>query len=819
MLLPFHDPVLIFALAMIVFVSAPLIFERLRIPGIIGLIVAGAVIGPNGFNLLARGPTIVLLGTVGLLYLMFMVGLELDLVDFNRYRNRSIVFGSLSFAVPQVIGTAIGMAFGYEFTSSFLLGAVFASHTVLAYPIASRLGIVKNLAVTTTLGGTILTEILALLILAVVAGAVGEGIGFGFWVTLTVSLSVYIGAVLLGVPRLARWFFRNVRSDATLEFVFVMAVLFSVSYLAHSAHVEPIIGALLAGLALNQLVPSNGMLMSRIHFVGNALFIPFFLLSVGMLVDVRALSTVEAWVFSLTLALGVVATKWLAARLTERVFGYTREEGWVVFGLSVPHASGTLAIVLVGFDIGLFDQTEVNGVVLTILVTSLVGPWVVERFGRQVALQEEQRPYEPRAAPQRIVIPISNPATEEKLLDLALLVRGSESAEPLYPLMVVTDLADRTEAQVAEAERMLSHAVIYGAGADVPVVPLTRVDQNIAAGISRGIAETRSTTVVIGWDGGRSASAEIFGSVLDQLLDQTKQMVLVAKLVDPLNTTKRLIVILPPLVHRHPGFFEAARATRVIASRLGASILGLVVEGSVERFEEMYQAIRPVAPITFQRVPIWSTLVPDLRRELREDDLVVVLSARRGTLPWHYRLERLPAQLSEFLPESVLIIYPSEADTPRLEGPPDGTLPRGLRPERVVLDLPQMPYDAALRQILSGSFAHDPRRLEHTIRLLVRNEQEFSTEVRPGVVVPHARVNWIEEPIIFLGVSPEGIQFPHAREAARLVFVLLSPASRPEEHLRALAEIAGLVARDGSIQELLNRHMIPTALDPDGEQG
>jgi Kef-type K+ transport system membrane component KefB/mannitol/fructose-specific phosphotransferase system IIA component (Ntr-type) len=803
--LPISDPVLIFALAMLIFVAAPLLFERIRVPGLIGLIVAGAVIGPNGLNLLERGATIVLLGTVGLLYLMFMVGLELDLHDFNRYRNRSLVFGSLSFVIPQVAGTLVGRAFGYDIYSSLLLGAVFASHTVLAYPIASRLGIVKNLAVTTTLGGTILTEILALLVLAVVAGGAEGGISWSFWLTLLVSLGIYVVVVLLGVPVLARWFFRSVRSDATLEFVFVMAVLFAVAYAAHAAHVEPIIGALLAGLALNRLIPESGPLMNRIQFVGNALFIPFFLLSVGMLVDVRALSTAEAWIFAGGLALGVIVSKWMASKLTERVFGYTREEGWVVFGLSVPHASGTLAIVLVGFGIGLFDQTEVNGVVLTILLSSLIGPWLVERYGRRVALAEEQKPYEPREAPQRILIPIANPATEESLLDLAMLLRGPESEEPLYPLTVARDSQDRTEAQVAEAERMLSHAVIYAAGAEVPVVPLTRVDQNVAAGIARGIAETRSSTVVVGWDGGRAtASSGIFGGVLDQLLDQTHQMVVVAKLGHPLNTTKRLVLVMPPVIHRHPGFFEAARATKVIANRLGATVLGLAVDARAERFAELYAPLKPPVNATWERVGSWGMLLSELRKRVRPDDLVVALSARRGTLPWHPKLERIPAQLAGLVPESFLILYPSEADTSRRDAVSSSKLPRGLMPERMVFDLPSMPFEEALRQLLGSAPTLGSRQLEEITRVLVQGEREFSTEVRPGVVVPHARVAGIQEPILFMGTSPAGIEFPQAREPARLIFILLSPVDRPQEHLRSLAEIARLVGREEKVQELLN---------------
>jgi Kef-type K+ transport system membrane component KefB len=251
---------------------------------------------------------------------------------------------------------------------------VFASHTLLAYPIASRLGIVKNGAVTVALGGTILAEVLALLVLAVVARSRGGALDLAFWLELALPFALYVGVVLWGLPRLGRWFFRSVGGEGSTEFVFVLAALFAVSYLAHFGGVEPIIGALLAGLALNRLIPAQGALMSRIHFAGNAIFIPFFLLSVGMLVDVRALRGGRALAVALALAGGVVAAKWLAARVAQRVFGWTGDEGWTVFGLTVPHAAGTLAIVLVGFDIGLLDQTEVNGVVLMILVTCLAGP-------------------------------------------------------------------------------------------------------------------------------------------------------------------------------------------------------------------------------------------------------------------------------------------------------------------------------------------------------------------------------------------------------------------------------------------------------------
>ncbi|HET8656216.1 MAG TPA: cation:proton antiporter [Longimicrobiaceae bacterium] len=803
MTLPITDPVLIFALAMVLFVAMPPLFERARVPGIIGLIVAGAVVGPHGLNLLARGSTIVLLGTVGLLYLMFMVGLELNMPDFRRYRHRSLVFGSISFLVPQAVGTAFGQLFGYPLGASLLMGGVFASHTVLAYPLASRLGIVQNLAVTTTLGGTILSETLALMVLAVVVAALGGSVSVHFWVVLVLSLTLYALVILWGVPKVARWFFRNAGGDTALDFLFVMAVVFSVAWASHLAYAEPIIGALLAGLAFNRLVPETSSLMSRIHFAGNALFIPFFLLSVGMLVDVRSLSTWQSWLFAGGLTLGVIVSKWLAAWGTERIFGYTREEGWVIFGLSVPHASGTLAIVLVGFQMGIFHEHAVNGAVVAILVTSLVGPWFVERFGRKVALAEEQKPYTPADAPRRVLVPIANPATEEALLDLAIVLRGPDSTEPLYPLMVVRGLGEDPEAEVAEAERMLSHAVIYATAAEVPVAPLTRVDPNVADGVARGIAETRSTTVVVGWDGGRTPVGGIFGSVLDDIVQQTRQMVVVAKLGPPLNTTGRVLVVLPPLAHRHPGFFEAAATTKRLAAQLGASLHGIVIGADAERYAELFRPIKPNVDSTFQRVEGWSALPGALLGQVRLDDLVVVLSARPGTLPWSFRLERLPGRLARLLPGSFLMLYPPEVDTHRREPSRAVELPLGLRPDRIVRDLPPAPFEDTLQTILDHGFVAPPRRREEIARVLAAGERDFSSEVRPGVVVPHARVAGITERKVLLGVSPEGVDFPRARGPAHLIFVLLSPIERPEEHLRALAEIAAVVSSEEQIATLL----------------
>jgi len=805
--LPFTDPVLIVALATLIFLAVPVLAERMRVPGVIGLIVAGAAVGPHGFGLLARDQTIILLGTVGLLYLMLMVGLELDLHQFSRYRNRSIVFGTLSFAVPAVFGAAAGLAMGYSLPSSLLLASAFSSHTLLAYPIASRLGIIRNEAVTTALGGTILTEILALLLLAVVANqARGAALDVAFWGRLSLSFGVYVALVMWGLPRLGRWFFRR-SGEGGAEFIFVMTALFTVSYLSHAAGVEPIVGALLAGLALNRLVPAQGPLMNRIHFVGNSLFIPFFLLSVGMLVNVRALDSLHAWTIAGVLTGGVLFSKWLASWITGRAFRYDTSEGWVVFGLTVPHAAGTLAIVLVGYDLRLLDQAEVNAVVVMILATCLAGPWAVERFGRRVAQREQARPYDPATAPRRVVIPLANPATAEALMDLAFTVRGQDSDEPLYPLTVAPEEGDATEAWVAEAERMLESAVHHAAAAEVPVRPVTRVDANVAAGIARGVAETRASVVVIGWDGRRSAGRAIFGSVLDQLLERTRQMVLVAKLGHPLNVTQRLVVLVPPAADRHPGFADALAAVNRVAAGIGAGMSGLVVGADAERVRQLHTTTRPKVAGEWQALPDWAALAGWLEGGLRREDLVVLMGARRGTVAWHPRLERLPARLAELAPESFLAVYPPEAEVPA-ELP--GEMGDALAPDRVVR-LQSEDFGGAVRELLAPVF--DARTAGELAEVLEGTEIRFSSEIVPGVALPHTRLTGLPRPILLLGISDQGVPLPHGTEPARLLVLLVSPAERADEHLRALASIARLLADPARTSTLLERHAPGSAVD------
>ena len=350
--LPLTNPVLIFSVILFIILLAPILLHRLKIPDLIGLIIAGALIGPNGFEIMARDSSIELFGTVGLLYIMFIAGLEIDMADLKKNYGKTLVFGLYTFLIPMVLGTITGVyLLGFSWITSTLLASMYASHTLITYPIVSKYGITKNRAVSMAIGGTVITCILSLLVLAVVVGMSTGEINQQFWVKLGVSSAVFMAIVMIGFPILGRWFFKRYE-DNVGQYIFVLALVFLASFLAESAGLEAIIGAFLTGLSLNRLIPNTSALMNRIDFVGNAIFIPFFLIGVGMLVDISTFTSGwSALLVAVVMTVVATGTKFIAARLTEKSFKLTKDEGRLLFGLSNAQAAATLAAVLIGYNL------------------------------------------------------------------------------------------------------------------------------------------------------------------------------------------------------------------------------------------------------------------------------------------------------------------------------------------------------------------------------------------------------------------------------------------------------------------------------------
>ncbi|MBM3421409.1 MAG: cation:proton antiporter, partial [Bacteroidetes bacterium] len=491
MSLPLTNPVMKFFLILVIILFAPIIFNKLRIPYLLGLIIAGALVGPNGFNLITRDSSIILSGTAGLLYIMFLAGLEIEMNDFRRNAAKSTLLGLSGFIIPMILGTLLGVfILKYSLITSVLLASMLASHTLITYPVASKLGILRNIAVNVSVSSTLITNTLALLVLAVIVGMSNGELSAVFWVKL-ISMTIGAGAVILLLfPLFGRWFFKRY-DDPVSQYIFVLAMVFFGSVLAQLAGIEAIIGAFLAGLSFNKLIPRTSPLMNRVGFVGNAIFIPFFLIGVGMLIDYRAFFT-DTETFRVALTISIVATlgKYLAALVTQKTYRLSADERRVIFGLTNSQAAATLAAVLIGYNIiighdasgepvRLLNEAILNGTIIMILVTCTIASFVTQRGASGIALTESAGiEGDVRNINENILIPVSNPETAEELTNLSLIVKSRDNRTGLHALSILnntgTDQADKRR-----AARVLEKVVATAAAADAVIDPILRYDSNV----------------------------------------------------------------------------------------------------------------------------------------------------------------------------------------------------------------------------------------------------------------------------------------------------------------------------------------------------
>lgn len=501
--LPLQNPVLIFSLILFIILLAPMAMQRLRLPGIIGLIVAGIVIGPAGLNILEQSLFVEVFSTIGLLYIMFIAGLELDLHEFAEHKHKSVLFGCLTFFIPLAIGLPVCLfLLDFDFYASLLIASVFATHTLVAYPIASRLGVTKDLGVAIAGGGTILTDAAVLIVLAVILGANDGGLTLAFWTRLGISIAIFTAFTFLAIPRIAAWCLNHLEGESYSLYIFVLATVFLTAFLSELAGLEPIIGAFAAGLALNKLIPYSSALMNRIEFIGNALFIPFFLISVGMVVDVGViLDTPTTLVIAGVLTTIAVAGKYLAAFTTQLAFKMSGNQRNLIFGLTTAHAAATLAVILVGYQAGIIGDVVLNAIVIIILVSCVIASFVTEHAARQIVEQPESGE-DPSLANklemEQIVIASCNSEQVEKLLNLAVLIKAPESTHPLALLNVVTN-TDEAEKNVAQAKQQMESFLSEATASDTEVDVLATIDNNKARGIARVAREVAADLLITGW--------------------------------------------------------------------------------------------------------------------------------------------------------------------------------------------------------------------------------------------------------------------------------------------------------------------------------
>jgi Kef-type K+ transport system membrane component KefB/nucleotide-binding universal stress UspA family protein len=639
---PIKEPVPVFLMILGIMLIAPLLFERIRLPGIVGLILAGVIVGPYGLGLLARDSTIVLLGTVGLLFLMFMAGLETSLDDMKYNADKAVIFGLATFAVPMVLGVGAMMAIGYGLLPAILVASCFASHTLLALPVASKLGIMRSQVLTTTLGGTLITNILALLVLAVVVRAHQGSLTLSFWLFLIPALIIYTFLTLWGVPRIGRWFFRRFGHDEGAEFTFVLATLFVVSYGAELVSIEPIIGAFLAGVAITQLIPQYSPLMNRIQFIGNTLFVPFFLISVGMLVNARILfQEPRALVVSGVMVVVAIVAKFLPAWGVGKIFGFDLNNIMVLFGLSVAQAASTLAAITVAYQIELVDQLTVNGTIAMILVTCIASPWVTAKWGRNLKPEETSTQSSQTVnLGDRVLVPIANPSTEDNLLQMAIILAKSASGTllPLHILLEqsapVSPEAKARQSQLLSTAEMIAHAAVAN------VTPIGRIDESIDKGIARVAEEKQASVIICGWKGYSSYQENLFGGVIDKIVHRTSVPVLVTRFPLPIEHTKRVFLAFTAQQAYADSFGQSIELAKSLATELKASLQLLQVTSVRDATIELIHTGLPEdTPI--QRVR--GNFVRQVSRLLKTDDLLLL----NGSVEHKHQLFSLLGQVPE----------------------------------------------------------------------------------------------------------------------------------------------------------------------------
>lgn len=671
--LPITDPTWIFLLVLLIILFAPMVLGRLRIPHIIGMILAGVVIGEHGFNILARDSSFELFGKVGLYYIMFLAGLEMNMGDFKQNRGKAVVLGLLAFVIPMALGFITNMTvLKYGFITSVLLASMYASHTLVAYPIVIRYGVSRHRSVSIAVGGTAVTDTLTLLVLAVIGGLFKGESSEMFWLWLVVKV-IFLGfLIIFFFPRIGRWFFRKY-DDNVMQFIFVLAMVFLGAGLMEFVGMEGILGAFLAGLVLNRLIPHVSPLMNHLEFVGNALFIPYFLIGVGMLIDIKILfghgDALKVAVVMTTVAL---ASKWIASWLTQKIYKMKAIERELMFGLSNAQAAATLAAVLVGYNIilpdgeRLLNEDVLNGTIVLILFTCIISSFATERAARKLAMHEAQLDTEnsKKETPEKILIPVANPDTIDDLINLSLLIRDSKQKNNLLALNVINDNSSSERLELC-GKRNLERAAMIAASADVPLSQVSRYDLNIASGIIHTAKEYEVTDVVIGLHRKVNIVDSFFGNLADSLLKGLHREVMIAKFLMPVNTLRRIIIAVPPKAEYEAGFQKWVEHFCRMANILGCRAHFFANEQTLGYLQQLVKKKYGLTMTDFSHLDDWGDLLL-LTGQVNYDHLLVIVSARRGSISYDPAFEKLPAQLGKYFSNnSLIILYPDQLGEPQ----------------------------------------------------------------------------------------------------------------------------------------------------------
>ena len=662
---PITDPTLIFFVVLIIILFAPIIMGKLRIPHIIGMVLAGMMIGKYGLNILERDSSFELFGKVGLLYIMFLAGLEMDLESVKKNSKRFLIFGLLTCFIPLLMTYIMAMwMLDYSPQASFLLGCIMASNTLIAYPIVGRYGLQRNSSVMLGVGSSMISLFLALVMLAALAASYGESTGIWFWLFFLLKFSVFLVASAWLIPKVARYFLRRY-SDAVMQFIFVLAVMFLSAAVSEAVGVEGIVGAFISGLILNRYIPHVSPLMNRIEFIGNALFIPYFLIGVGMLINLGSLFTSihMLWIVVLIAFFGTFG-KAVAAYVSSLLFRLPKSAGHMMFGLTSAHAAGAIAMVMVGMrlEVYLVNDEILNGVVIMILVTCIISTLMTSHAARQIVLNASSQQLSANSNQrddEKILLCVKYPEIAPQLLELAIMVRNQKLNRGLVALNVVYDdnnAATNRERGLQLLERLEQQA----SASEVKMQTQVRLATNIANGIKHAFREFAGSEIIMGMHVHTEANPKFWGDFIQSLYNGLNRQIILSRFVQPLNTLRRIQVVVPSRAEFEPGFHRWLERLSRMADNLDCRIQFHGRNESLELIREYINNLHPAVRAEYTFMAHWNEL-PKLAETIKEDHLFVVITARKGTISYKNALERLPNELMQhYSGKNLMIIFPDQ---------------------------------------------------------------------------------------------------------------------------------------------------------------
>ena len=666
---PITDPTLIFFVVLLIVLFAPIIMGKLRIPHIIGMVLAGIVVGKYGLNILERDSSFELFGRVGLYYIMFLAALEMDMEGMKKNKSRLLIYGLLTCFVPFTLTYLMSIhLLHYSTKSSLLLSCIMASNTLIAYPIVSRYGLQQKPSVTLSVGSSMLSLLIALVILAGLVASFGEHDGILFWIFFAAKFAAYCGFMIFLIPRLTRWFLRRY-SDAVMQFIFVMAMLFMSAALSQIVGIEGVFGAFFAGLILNRYIPHISPLMNRLEFIGNALFIPYFLIGVGMLINVNLLFQGGhiLWVIFCIVFFGTLG-KAIAAYAACLGFRLPLSSGHMMFGLTSAHAAGSIAMVMVGMNIligpntYLVNDDMLNGVVIMILFTCIISSLLTDWSSQKIVLRDKELPEaedEKKGNDEKILIPVRYPEYADSLMDLALLVRNQKLNRGLVCLNVVYDDKDMRYNQ-EQGRQLLDHCSQLAAATDVMTQTQVRIAANIANGIKHAFNEFQCSEIIIGMHMHPERSPKFWGEFHQSLFNGLSRQIIMARVIQPLKTIRRIQVAVPSRAEFEPGFYRWLERLSRMAGNLDCRIQFHGRTETLALINEYIQNRHHEVRADYALMNHWNEM-PQLAAQISNDHMLVVITARKGTVSYKTALERLPEEITRFFSgTNLMIIFPDQ---------------------------------------------------------------------------------------------------------------------------------------------------------------